>query len=104
MQLHSAIAAFAINSDLCDELTAGFGIDLQAAIVTPTTKFFGLDDDALDGISPGNRLLLGMYGFFEPGVIRPGEVFPVGHDADRGVILFGCVPAEGQEFDGVSHG
>lgn len=103
MELFSAASAYLFERKVGDISTSCLGIDVQAARVTPTTKFFGVDDDALNGITAGNRALLGMHGFFEPNVVRTGEVVPVGHDAADGFILFGRVPTEGYKFCGISH-
>jgi hypothetical protein len=104
MELFMAIAANMFDSDIISEGHAGFGVDIQAPIVTPTTKFFGVDDGAHDGMSLGNQAFLTSFGFLEPDfVAHTGELIPVGHDADCGVILIGQIPSHANGLNGFSH-
>lgn len=41
-------------------------IDVKAPLITPFTKFFGIDGDAYDGMTLGNKQLLGLFSNKQP--------------------------------------
>lgn len=105
MELLMAIAAYIPDSNFVGESHACLGVDFQALVVTPTTKFFGVDDGAYDSMSLGNQALLASSGFLEPDFIaHPGKLIPIGHDADCGVILFRQIPSHTDGLNGFTHG
>ena len=97
MSLQAEVSVF---RGLSGELVTCLGIDTQPPRSAPIGKRFGVDKNAHHKMSVSSLLLLASLGFHSPFVKRRGEIVPIGHDPEHGVVILGLVPDHADNGNG----